>query len=209
MPGPQPQPQMRWASPPGQGAPQPQAAPRPPVQPSQQHPPPSYGGWTPVGMVAPLGRRLVAALVDLFVVFFGAIIVHYDSVPVGDGQSVGDVCASLRETYPSCLPVGRTVYASTVSNLIVSPFLIGAVLVMFVLVQGWTGVTLGKLFTGLKVVGPDGRAPGPRRALIRTAFIVVDALPFVVPFLGPLVALCNKAHRRIGDSVADTTVIAR
>jgi serine/threonine-protein kinase len=205
---PRPQPQQVAARPPA--PPQQQSSGGHPGQ-GQQHPPPSYGGWNPPrpDQIAPLGRRLVAVLVDAFLVLAGVLILQYDRVQVPANSTVDNACENLADQYPSCVTLGNAVYGSSIKTLFISPYFLVAMLVLFVLLQGYTGVTVGKLFTGLKVVGPDGKAPGPRRALIRTLFLAVDAFPYAVPLMGPLVAVCNKRRHRVGDAVAETTVIIR
>ena len=47
------------------------------------------------------------------------------------------------------------------------------------------GGTVGKLATGLRVVGDDGRWPSLTQSLKREAFTVAGAIPFV----GPLIAI--------------------
>jgi uncharacterized RDD family membrane protein YckC len=65
--------------------------------------------------------------------------------------------------------------------------IIGAALVFayFALLDTMVGATLGKLALGLRVIGPNGSRPTLRQALIREAFVVIGAIPFV----GPLLAL--------------------
>jgi hypothetical protein len=163
-----------------------------------------------------MGRRIVAALVDGFVVlvvasfvYFGGSWDQYHRVPVPDGSSANSVCDSLDLGFPSCWTVGNKVYATTSGAVSFGPLLLVTGLAMFVLLQGLSGVTFGKLFTGLRVVGPDGRSPGLVRALLRTVLLAVDAFPYVVPFLGWLIAVSNARHRRLGDLVASTVVVRR
>ena len=59
------------------------------------------------------------------------------------------------------------------------------VLAYFALLDTTLGATPGKFALGLRVVSPDGGRPTLRQALIREAFTVVGA----IPFLGPLLAL--------------------
>jgi len=65
--------------------------------------------------------------------------------------------------------------------------LLGASLVYayFVVLDVGFGATLGKLALGLRVIGPSGARPTLRQALIREAFTLLGAIPFV----GPLLAL--------------------
>ena len=82
-------------------------------------------------------------------------------------------------------------------------------LAVFVLMQGRTGYTPGKLLRGIRVVGADWRPPGRRRALIRTLMWVVDGLPCFVPLLGLVVAARRHDIRRLGDLAAKTYVVRR
>src|SRR3546814_1986520 len=73
---------------------------------------------------------------------------------------------------------------------------------MLVVLQGLTGWTIGKLITGLRVVGEDGRAPGLGKALLRWVLWVLDGFPYVLPLVGGIVALTTVGHRRVGDMAA-------
>ena len=68
------------------------------------------------------------------------------------------------------------------------------VLGYFVLLDALAGATLGKLALGLRVTGPDGGKPSVRQALIREAFSVVGAVPFVaIPRINASVALLKSS----------------
>ena len=197
-------PARRPAPAPGPPRPAPPAAPA--AQPWEAVPP--YA-------TAPMGRRIVATLIDGFVVllaasfvYFGAYWDGYQEVAVPDGVSAANACDALDRSFPSCLTVGQTVYVSA-NGAMFGALLVVMGLVVYVLLQGLTGVTFGKLFTGLRVVGPNGRPPGPGRALLRTVFLAVDAFPYMVPLLGWLIAVANARHRRLGDLVAGTLVVRR
>ena len=64
---------------------------------------------------------------------------------------------------------------------------IGAALIWlyFAVLDTAVGATLGKLVSGLRVVGADGRWPSLTQSLKREAFTAVGAIPFV----GPLIAV--------------------
>lgn len=53
----------------------------------------------------------------------------------------------------------------------------------FVVLDVAFGTTIGKRFLGLRVIGPDGRAPTGGEAARREAFTLLGALPFIGPFL--------------------------
>jgi uncharacterized RDD family membrane protein YckC len=76
-------------------------------------------------------------------------------------------------------------------------------------IQGRTGMTLGKRMWGVRVVGPDGTAPpGPGRGLARWALLIADGFPYIFPCaVGFVVAVSNQQHQRVGDLVAGTFVV--
>jgi uncharacterized RDD family membrane protein YckC len=53
----------------------------------------------------------------------------------------------------------------------------------FVVLDVALGTTPGKRLVGLRVTGPDGRAPSVRAAAIREAFTLFGAIPYVGPAL--------------------------
>jgi uncharacterized RDD family membrane protein YckC len=163
-----------------------------------------------------MGRRVFAVLVDGVLIFLlasvfyaGAVMGRYNETSPPSGTSVDEACGVLSESYASCVTIGRAVYVSTSSSLSFAPFATVAGFLVLVLLQGLTGATVGKFLVGLRVVDRNGRPPGVLRALLRTVFLLVDALPWVVPLLGWLVALTNTRHRRLGDLAAGTMVVRR
>ena len=70
------------------------------------------------------------------------------------------------------------------------------------------GQTPGKRYAGVRVVGPDGRDPGIRAILIRNALRLLDCLPFGYA-VGLVVSVVTTDHRRLGDLVAGTRLVAR
>jgi hypothetical protein len=75
--------------------------------------------------------------------------------------------------------------------------------------QGLAGITPGKAVTGLRAVNRLGQPCGILRALVRELMWVVDAFPWFVPLVAPIVAFATPHHRRVGDFVAGTYVIDR
>jgi uncharacterized RDD family membrane protein YckC len=72
------------------------------------------------------------------------------------------------------------------------------------LAHALAGATLGKRLVGLRVVGPDGRRPGPGRSALRAAVAVAGLAALGV---GPLLALFTLSGRALHDLVAGTTVV--
>jgi len=135
---------------------------------------------------ATVGRRVAAWLIDGLLAF--ALLWILGEHTVGDGE----FSVSVRG-------VNALVYFALV-------------LAYFVVWQGLTGVTVGKLVTRIRTVKEDDPAqpPGVGRALARWFLTFADAFPYIIPMLtGFVVALTNKDNKRIGDMVAGTLVVRR
>jgi len=76
----------------------------------------------------------------------------------------------------------------------------------FVLFEGFLGATPGKKAMGLRVVRPDGTAPGLKRSAVRNLLRIVDGLP-AVGMLAALLIASSRERTRFGDRVADTRVV--
>jgi uncharacterized RDD family membrane protein YckC len=84
----------------------------------------------------------------------------------------------------------------------------GAALILFVILPGLKGVTPGKALLGIKLVNQEGRPPGVLRAFLRYILWIVDAFPYIIPYLtGFIVALNGKRNQRVGDLAANTFVV--
>jgi uncharacterized RDD family membrane protein YckC len=70
----------------------------------------------------------------------------------------------------------------------------------------WNGQTPGKRLLGIRVIDGQGGAVSFFQSAVRNVLRAVDSLPFFYG-LGSLVAICNPAHRRLGDLAAGTLVI--
>ncbi|MSO87906.1 MAG: RDD family protein [Acidimicrobiia bacterium] len=169
---------------------------------------------------AVMGRRVVAALIDvtlvvglLLVVWFGQAV----NEPLPAGAAYGATCTDLTEDLRAntqCVELGSRVYyvsdpdrAATISlGFLVTTFLI------FGVIQGLTGRTVGKVIMGLRTVGEDGHVPGIGRGILRGLFWLVDG-PFVlflpIGIVGFICALTTPGHRRVGDMASHTFVITK
>jgi uncharacterized RDD family membrane protein YckC len=78
-----------------------------------------------------------------------------------------------------------------------------------VLIQAYTGATLGKGLTGIRTVDAGGAVPGIGRAIGRWLLLAVDWFPWCVPVVGLATAITDRLHRRVGDRVLGTFVVAR
>jgi uncharacterized RDD family membrane protein YckC len=76
------------------------------------------------------------------------------------------------------------------------------------ILQGLTGKTAGKAALGIKVVNAQGQPPGIGRAALRSILAIVDAFPYLIPYLvGFITALNSKRNQRVGDMAANTFVV--
>lgn len=177
---------------------------------------------------------LVDSLIGLLIAL--AVIVpyfhsHVDTVHYPSADAASDGCYSInRATWHRveddangngnlflersahyCIPLGETGYqfdghdiaAAQVPITLLS--LLPAVAI-YVVLQGLTGWTPGKLLLGLRVVREDGQPPGLGWALLRWLLLhTIDGLCFI----GFFVALSSKGHRRLGDMAASTFVVRK
>jgi uncharacterized RDD family membrane protein YckC len=129
--------------------------------------------------LAPLGVRFSAGLVDLLPCLAAVGLLHHPGaeglVPLVDPESVKRIAALAVLTY---------LMHTTVAEAI-------------------CGQSIGKMFFGIRVVGPEGEAPSLRSIILRNILRVLDLaiIPLVLVFLTPL-------RQRIGDLAAGTVVIA-
>ena len=79
------------------------------------------------------------------------------------------------------------------------------VIAHFGIVQGATGKSLGKLLCDIKVVNARGDAPGPGPSVIRTLACFVD---YGLLFIGLVLMKTTPGHRRLGDAISGTWVVA-
>ncbi len=71
------------------------------------------------------------------------------------------------------------------------------------------GMTIGKRLFSIRVEGRDGGRPTLVQSAIRNVLRLLDAFPYVLPYLlGFIVARTNDGRERIGDKVAGTRVVA-
>lgn len=80
-------------------------------------------------------------------------------------------------------------------------------LLVAVLWQGLSGMTVGKALFGVRTVNQDGQAPGIGKAFIRTILWIVDGIGCCIPLVAPIAAFTSKGHRRVGDMAAKTYVV--
>ena len=129
-----------------------------------------------------LGRRFVAWLVDV-------LITGLAWVPFAETSSVDGTYSIRWDGVDFLIPLLIT-------------------LAYFVLLEGAFGATLGKLVLGIRVRALDGTRIGFGAAAIRNLARVVDAFPYVIPYLvGAIAVSRSETDQRLGDRWAKTVVV--
>lgn len=148
-----------------------------------------------------VGRRTVAFLLDWLLISLIGTGLFFLLAHKVDGYAASSVNAHLTVGSDRWEITGGAAFAYFVLNVVVLVLLAGVL-------EGRTGWTPGKLALGVRVVRPDGSAPGIGRALARLAGWLVDGFPYF-PFglVAFITALVNAQHRRVGDMMADTYVV--
>ena len=80
------------------------------------------------------------------------------------------------------------------------------------LLSAFTGMTLGKVLAGTKVVKADGTKAGPRRMLLRDVVGKGMFVPFIAQFLwlaNAMTLFGSEEDRGLWDQIAGTTVVER
>lgn len=173
-----------------------------------------YGSPPAADPTAVMGRRTLAWIADLAlfiaVVAGGfASMAEYTDIPAGVPEE--DACQLFEDQNPDaadgCIAYDGQIFlldggeASTQTALSLGWF------AFFVLLQGLTGGSPGKLLFGLRVVDQYGNRCGIGRSLARTLMWAIDSAPWIVPLVGPITAFTSTGHRRVGDLAAGTYVV--
>jgi uncharacterized RDD family membrane protein YckC len=158
-----------------------------------------------------MGRRVIASLIDGTLVIVPAALIASSQFEYLERSELNGVtptayCSQyIDQVGGFCVSVGDRVYFDK-GGAGPSVTLFGLAIVMFVVLQGLTGWTVGKLITGIRTVREDGQKAGLLKCLIRWLMWIVDGLPFAA-LVGFIVALTSSGHRRVGDMVAKTFVV--
>jgi hypothetical protein len=173
-----------------------------------------YGTQPAPDPTAVMGRRTLAWIADLLlyaaVVAVGfASMAEYTEIPAGVADE--DACALLEaqngELPGGCIAMDGTLYLLDTSEAGAQTLISLGWLAFFIVLQGLTGGSPGKLLFGLRVVDQYGARCGIGKSLGRTLMWAVDAAPWLVPLVGPIAAFTSTGHRRVGDLAAGTYVV--
>ncbi len=157
---------------------------------------------------AVLGRRIAAYLIDVtLVVVIGAALVA-TAVTRVYGAPAG-TCPGFIATAGTywCRQIGGHLYVLNQSARLRSEAItMLAGFLDLVVLQAFTGASVGKHCFGLRVVDQNGDGPSFLRTLARWIMLVVDSGCFLV---GLITVSVTHPHRRVGDLVCDTYVVSR
>lgn len=140
--------------------------------------------FSPENFKAPVLLRCGALIIDYIIIV---------ALPV-----IGILLSRYVETNPAKL-FNNSYYTT---SLLVG-FLIG--LTNFVIFPLFTGQTIGKMLTGLRVVRSDGSAASLSRILVR--HLVGYPLTFLTLGLGFVVSFFNRDGRALHDYISGTTLV--
>lgn len=166
---------------------------------------PTGSPGSPVDPTAVVGRRFLAAAIDIGIIWvFGTVfwMLASEEVPPVFQQldvnpcSGGGMCSTVNDRYVEGWPMALL-------TLVWLAYMVG----VFVLQRGLTGRTVGTMLTGVVVVGGDGRPLGVGRALVRSVAGIVDYIPCCIPLVGIITTATTTGHRRVGDMAASSHVV--
>lgn len=85
-----------------------------------------------------------------------------------------------------------------------------AAIVYFMLLEGLTGATVGKLLLGIRVVNEDGSKLTWTGSIVRNVSRLVDEFPYVIPYLvGAIAVWSSPTRQRLGDRWAHAVVVTK
>lgn len=159
------------------------------------------------------GRRIVAFLIDTvvgFAIYWSLVVaLKTDSQDVETPGVYVQMSTNFVNGQMRAELMGTTyiLHSGTAALVVLGAmaYWIGALVVL----QGLTGLTIGKGLVGIRAVNAEGRPCGVGRAAVRWLFLIVDAFPYFVPMLvGFIVTVSTRSRQRVGDIVAKTWVIS-
>lgn len=168
-----------------------------------------------------LGRRIGAYVIDavlLLIIVFAVMVPKFDADAVtvpAQGLTCEDLSDARSSEFNStfCFQDGnelRVIPEDKEDSFVATAWItiIGTQALNWILLQGLTGASVGKLLVGLRVVRRDGRVANIGWAALRWLLLIVDGI--ICGLLPGIVLVSStKGHRRLGDMAANTFVVRK
>jgi uncharacterized RDD family membrane protein YckC len=168
------------------------AASQPVEGPAIIEPAPTYAAFGAEMQYQGVGIRFVALLIDIIilVIITSILLAPFVASAISYDPSTG------------ALMIGAAYYAILAIELVIY-------LLYFMLLLGLYGQSVGMMLVRIKVVKEtDSSKISYGDALVRTILLLVDAVPYVVPFLlGAILIWTSDKKQRLGDRLAHTIVV--
>jgi uncharacterized RDD family membrane protein YckC len=171
------------------------------------------GAVPPADPTAVIGRRIGAFFIDAAIAVAAFMIIFF---PLATKRTVAETLdlpgchrnidqpSQVQCSNRQVVQLGDAVYEADGGPTFGLDLLFA--LLYFGVLPAFTGATVGKVATGIRVVDANGTIAGIGRSLARWAVFVVDG-PFSLFLCGLLTSLLSKGHRRLGDMAAGTFVV--
>jgi uncharacterized RDD family membrane protein YckC len=182
--------------------------PQPKYSAQENIPPSGYPGqkaspYAPTQQVSYQGVaiRFVAVLIDWIII---SVITSIINLPVTVGGAMNYVINVNNATGQVTISRGPSaaVLGWVVLIALAVPFL------YYTLLQGRYGQSVGMMAVKIKVVNEDGSPIDYGAAAVRTVLMVIDAIPYFIPYLlGAILIWSSDQKQRLGDRIAHTIVI--
>lgn len=124
----------------------------------------------------------------------------------GDQTQAQAFCDAWRTTHQGMCSTSNGT-ATTIVNFAPAIWVFLGFFILYIVVQGLLGASLGKLALGLRIVKADGSKAGIGASAIRTVLWIVDAFTCGLPIIGGIAMFASRSHRRVGDMAAGTYVV--
>ena len=156
---------------------------------------------TPYASYQGVAIRFVAILIDWIII---GVITSIINLPLTFGGVMNYVVKVNNATGQVTISGGPSAAVLGWISLITVavPFL------YYTLLQGRYGQSVGMMAVKIKVVNEDGSPIDYGAAAVRTILMVIDAIPYFIPYLlGAILIWSSDKKQRLGDRIAHTIVI--
>lgn len=163
------------------------------------------------------GRRIAAWLIDLvlFAIALSAAVaatggLSWTTHEFSTASEATEFCQPYESsTEKVCSNFGNQAALVRVGGSVNWPIVWFVCTLAYIVLQGVTGASPGKLAMGLRVVDVEGRNAGVGKSFLRTCLWLVDAITCGLPVVGGTLMTTSVGHQRYGDKVARTFVVRK